>query len=32
MIDLLGLEQQPQRQNDRRQAAALVKVLKVKRP
>lgn len=28
MNDLFGLEQQPQRKNDRREAAALVEVLK----
>ena len=32
MIDLFGLEQQPQQKNDRREAAALVEVLKAKRP
>lgn len=32
MIDLSGLEQQPQRKNDRPEAAALVEVLKAMRP
>ena len=32
MIDLFRLKQQTQRQNDRPKAAALVQVLKVKRP